>query len=480
MATIALSSNTQFSEIDVLYQVQKAQGPAVAASTAKERIRKLKRLEKVLMAHRTHIQEALFADFRKPDSETDLIEIFPLLVEIKHTCRRLRQWMRPRSVDTPWPLLGTSSQIRYEAKGAVLVISPWNFPFQLALSPMISAVAAGNTVILKPSEYTPNTTAIMRKVLKEVFPENEVAVVEGDHVVAQHLLTLKFDHIFFTGSPEVGKLVMKAAAEHLSAVTLELGGKSPVIIDETADVEAAARRIIAGKLSNCGQICVAPDYALVHESRQADFIKAFVKYSESMYGATDEDRINGNYTRIISNRHTTRLKALLDDALQKGATVVYSGGKVQEAENYFPPMLLTGVTADMQMDSEEIFGPILPIYPFAELHEAIRFVNNKEKPLALYIFSKSRRHVEQILNETSSGGVTVNDIALHFYNYELPFGGVNHSGLGKSHGEFSFQEFSNAKAVLRQWAPVSGAELIMYPPFTALKKQLVTWLMKYI
>ncbi|MFM9949832.1 MAG: aldehyde dehydrogenase family protein [Saprospiraceae bacterium] len=479
MTTFLQSTNTVFSDLENVFNAQQAQVPALAASTAKERIRKLKHLGGVLMAHRTAIQEALFADFHKPAMETDVIEIFPLIVEIKHTSRRLHQWMRPKAVDTPFPLLGSSSQIRYEPKGAVLIIAPWTFPLQLAMEPLISAVAAGNAVIVKPSEFTPHTSAIMKKMLLEVFPENEVAVVDGDASVAQQLLTLKFDHIFFTGSPEVGKLVMKAAAEHLTSVTLELGGKSPVIIDESADIEAAARRVVAGKLSNCGQICVAPDYALVHESRKADFLAACAKYINAMYGATDEARITGDYTRIVNSRHTARLKGLLEDALQKGAVSAYPGGQIHEDKNYFPPVLLTNVTPNMRVANEEIFGPILPVHTFSKLDEAIQYVNKKEKPLALYIFSGSRRNVNRILNEISAGGVTINDVATHFYNFNLPFGGVNNSGMGKGHGEFAFHEFSNAKAVLRQWAPISGAEM-MYPPFNSRKQRLVSWLMKYL
>jgi len=479
MATFLQSTNTPISDLENIFKMQQDQAPVLVVSTANERIRKLKRLGRVLMAHRTAIQEAIFADFHKPAMETDVIEILPLMVEIKHTSRRLHHWMRPRAVDTPLPLLGSSSQIRYEPKGAVLIIAPWNFPLQLALTPVISAVAAGNTVIVKPSEFTPHTSALMKKMLLEVFPENEVAVVEGDAGVAQHLLSLKFDHIFFTGSPEVGKLVMKAAAEHLTSVTLELGGKSPVIVDETADVEAAARRVVAGKLSNCGQICVAPDYALVHESKQAAFLAACAKYINAMYGATDEARIAGDYTRIVNSRHTARLKGLLEDALQKGAVSEYPGGQIQEEQNYFPPVLLTNVTPDMRVANEEIFGPILPIHTFSRLNEVIQYINNKEKPLALYIFSGSRRNIGRILNETSAGGVTINDVGTHFYNFNLPFGGVNNSGMGKAHGEFAFLEFSNAKAVLRQWAPISGAEM-MYPPFNARKSRLVGWLMKYL
>ncbi|NUN99405.1 MAG: aldehyde dehydrogenase family protein [Saprospiraceae bacterium] len=479
MATFLQSPNAAFSDIETIFKAQQEQIASLAATTASDRIRKLKRLAGLLWNQRTAIQEALFADFHKPATESDIIEIFPLLVEIKHTTRRLHQWMRPKAVDTPWPLLGTSSHIRYEPKGAVLIISPWNFPFQLAMEPLISAVAAGNAVVVKPSEFTPHTAAVMKKLLLEVFPENEVAVVEGDATIAQYLLSLKFDHIFFTGSPQVGKLVMKAAAEHLSSVTLELGGKSPVIIDESANIEAAARRVVAGKLSNCGQICVAPDYAFVHESKQADFLTACAKYINTMYGATDEARISGDYTRIINNQHTSRLKALLEDALQKGARSAYPGGQVQENINYFPPVLLTGVTSDMRVAAEEIFGPILPVYTFSKLEEVIQYINKKEKPLALYIFSDSKRNVEQVLKQTSSGGVTINDIAIHFYNYHLPFGGVNNSGIGKGHGEFAFHEFSNAKAVLRQWTPISGAEML-YPPFTSVKKKIVSWLMKWV
>jgi len=477
MTTSPPVPDISFASIDAIFTAQQANRHQVAATTASERIAKLKRLKESLVAHRENFQKAVFDDFKKPAPELDLIEIYPLLQEIKHVSKRLRRWMRPKRVSTPLPLLGTSSHIQYEPKGVALIISPWNFPLQLSLSPLISAIAAGNTAILKPSEFTPHTSAALKKMLLEIFPENEVAVVEGGPEVAQHLLTLKFDHIFFTGSPQVGKLVMKAAAEHLTSVTLELGGKSPVIIDQDADIEAAARRIAAGKLSNCGQICVAPDYALVHESNQTAFVEAYAKNVEQMYGATDEARLQGDYTRIVNAQHTARLKDLLEDAVQKGATVLY-GGSMSEGDHYFSPTVLGNVKANMRVASEEIFGPILPILTFSKLEEAIAIINEKEKPLAMYIFSSSKNAIRQVLHQTSAGGVTINDVGMHFYNYHLPFGGVNHSGIGKGHGEFAFQEFSNAKAVLKQWSPKPAIEM-MYPPFTSRTKKIIEWVLKY-
>lgn len=477
MPALQQSPNTSFAEIKDVFEKQRNNCCNLASIVPKDRIKKLKRLRDALIAHRQDFRDALFADYRKPASEFDLIELYVILTEIKHTIRNLQKWTHKQRVGTPVALLGTSSYIQYEPKGLTLVIAPWNFPVQLSICPLVSSVAAGNAVMLKPSELTPNTSSLVKKVLQEIFPEEEVAVIGGDAEISAYLLSLKFNHIFFTGSPSVGKIVMKAAAEHLASVTLELGGKSPAVIDDTAPIETAARRIAAGKLTNCGQVCLAPDYVFVHRSRKTEFIAAYKKQVEKMYGKNDDERLSGDYTRIVNGNHLLRLKKYLEDAVLKGASIEL-GGTIIDSENYFSPTVLTNLREDMLVTREEIFGPILLVYSYADLTEVIQFINAKEKPLALYIFSASRKNIDLLLGKISAGGVTVNDVALHFYNHNLPFGGVNNSGIGKGHGEWAFREFSNAKAVLTQWSPFPVIEK-MYPPFTEGTKKLIDLTLKW-
>ena len=477
MPAIKQSANTSLTDIKRSFDKQRNNLSHLAAITPAERINKLKRLRDTIIAHRQDFRDALFADYRKPAPEVDLTETYVILTEIKQAINNLRSWTRKHKVRTPFALFGTSSYIQYEPKGLTLVIAPWNFPIQLSVCPLVSSVAAGNAVMLKPSELTPHASSLLKHMLAEVFPENEVAVIEGDAAISAYLLSLKFDHVFFTGSPSVGKAVMKAAAEHLASVTLELGGKSPVIVDDTANIETAARRIAAGKLYNCGQLCLAPDYVFVHQSRRTEFLTAYKQQVETMYGNRDEAPLSGDYGRIVNSKHLLRLKTYLEDAVQKGASVEL-GGTVVESENYFSPTVLTNLTEDMLVAREEIFGPILLVYAYAALTDVIQHINSKDKPLALYIFSTSQDNINVILEKTSAGGVTVNDVALHFYNHNLPFGGVNHSGIGKGHGEWAFREFSNAKGVLTQWSPVPVNEM-MYPPFTRGTKKLIDFTLKW-
>ncbi|TAL62336.1 MAG: aldehyde dehydrogenase family protein [Bacteroidetes bacterium] len=471
------SSNISFTEIKNVFDKQQNNLHRLIAITATDRIKKLKRLRETILSHQQDFRDAMFADYRKPAPEVDLIEIYVILTEIKQAIKNLYRWTGKQKVKTPFSLFGTSSYIQYEPKGLTLVIAPWNFPIQLSICPLVSSIAAGNAVILKPSEFTPQTSSLIKKVLFEVFPENEVAVIEGNAEVATYLLSLKFNHIFFTGSSSVGKIVMKAAAEHLASVTLELGGKSPVIVDDTADIETAARRIASGKLTNCGQVCLAPDYAFVHQSKKVDFLSAYEKQVKKMYGGSDQALLSGDYTRIVNSNHLLRLKRYLDDAVQKGANIEL-GGVIIDFENYFSPTVLTNLKEDMLVAQEEIFGPILLVYTYTDLTEVIRHINSKEKPLALYIFSASKRTINLLLGKISAGGVTVNDIAIHFYNHNLPFGGVNNSGIGKGHGEWAFREFSNAKGVLTQWSPIPIIEM-MYPPFTKGTKKLIDFTLKW-
>ena len=457
-------------EINRLFEGQRQNRHRVAATTAKDRRDKIKRLEDALLTRRDEIRAAMFADFRKPPAEVDLSEIFPVAIEARHAAAHIHEWMRPQRVETPLALLGSASRIVYEPKGVVLIISPWNFPFNLSLGPLVPAIAAGNCVILKPSEMTPHASATMKRILADLFEENEVAVVEGDARTAEALLRKKFDHIFFTGSPAVGKIVMKAAAEHLASVTLELGGKSPVIVDRTADLDEAAKKIAWGKFINSGQVCIAPDYLLVDESVRAPFTEKL----RAAMTAMDSDGAAG---WIVNDRHAARLKRLYDNAIAGGAEAITSNAFGEDARR-IRPALLANVRPDSPVMQEEIFGPLLPMMTYATLDEAIAFVNEREKPLVSYIFSRKRRVVDAFLARTTAGATVVNHTLIHFYQLNLPFGGTGQSGMGKGHGFFGFQSFSNARGVLDQRTRFSPIEL-MFPPYTRLKQKLIDLTLKY-
>jgi aldehyde dehydrogenase (NAD+) len=466
-------------EIARVFALQQANRARVRHTSAAERIAKLKRLRDAIIAHRPALYQALLADFRKAPTETDLTEVMPVLVEIQHTIRHLKAWMHPAKVATPLLFAGTRGEIRYEPKGVVLIISPWNFPINLTLGPLIAAIAAGNCAILKPSEYTPHTSSELKALLAGVFPPEEVALFEGDHRVAQALLKHPFDHVFFTGSPQVGKLVMKAAAEHLASVTLELGGKSPVIVDETADVPAAAKKIAIGKFVNSGQICIAPDYLLVHERVHDALVAALVENVKAMYGATEAVRAaTPDYARMIDARHQERVQRLYESALRGGAQAPL-GGRARPDDCYIAPTLLTNVPPDSAIMQEEIFGPVLPILPFAALDEALGVINSKPKPLTIYIFSGDKANVERILQHTTAGTTLVNDTLVHFIDPELPFGGVNHSGIGKAHGHHGFLAFSNERPVLTQRLKKPPVQLL-FPPYTKKVNVLRDLFFKYL
>jgi aldehyde dehydrogenase (NAD+) len=469
------SINTEAIEIKRIFDIQAKHKSILKKSTASERIAKLNKMKKAIFSMRSEIQDAIYKDFKKPAEEVDLTELFPIVTEIKHIVAHLERWMEPEEVDTPLSMIGSSSYILREPKGTCLVISPWNYPFQLAISPVLMCVATGNTCIVKPSEFTHHTTDIITKYLKTIFDEKEVAVVTGDASVSQELFQLKFDHIHFTGSPAVGKIVMKEASKFLTSVTLELGGKSPAIVDETANMNEASNKIGWGKCINVGQTCIAPDYVLVHESKKTEFVNALKQQIDNAFGK--EMSNSKDMGRIVNNRHFTRLKSLLDDAIQKGANVEY-GGVSKEDENYFTPTLLTNVSEDSRVLQEEIFGPILPIISYKTIDEALQYINDREKPLALYIFSGKNKNAQYILDNTSAGGTCVNDTLTHIAQPNLPFGGVNNSGIGKSHGVFGFREFSNERAVLKQHLK-KGTLQLLYPPYTGFVKRMIDITLKY-
>jgi aldehyde dehydrogenase (NAD+) len=461
-------------EIMKVFQAQKANTQNLANSNVRERKTKLQNILDWTFAHEKDIGEALYNDFKKNPSETNIGEILGVVGEVKHLMKHLNSWMKPQSVPTPMNMIGTSAHIRFEPKGVCLIISPWNYPFNLSIKPLAQAIAAGNTVMLKPSEMTPNTSALIKKMLSELFNENEVFVIEGDYNVSQTLLEQPFNHIFFTGSPNVGKIVMSAAAKNLTSVTLELGGKSPCIVDETANIKKSAEKIAWGKFINNGQTCVAPDYVLVHKSVEDEFVDAMKSSISEMYG--NDAQKSADYCRIVNNRHFIRLDNLLKEAVEKGANVS-AGGQTDSSENYVAPTLLTDVDDSMKIMNEEIFGPILPIVSYTTKEEAITHIKNREKPLAMYINSRKESNIKYFLDNSSAGGTVINDCVIHYGHTEIPFGGVNNSGIGKSGGIWGFTEFSNQRAVMRQ---KFGTFKMIYPPYTPSVAKLIRFFVKWM
>jgi aldehyde dehydrogenase (NAD+) len=472
-ASTIISDKLSLANIDQIYALQQQNIMQLRQESVSKRKKTLRKLLSAMYDYREEIRNAIYKDCKRNPSEVDMTEIYPVIAELKHAIKELHRWLQPHKVKTPLALAGSSSKLLYEPKGHVLIISPWNFPVNLTLGPLVSALAAGNAVLLKPSEFSPNTSRVLKKIIEDCFESNHVALVEGDVELAQHLLSKKFDHIFFTGSPAVGKIVMKAASEHLASVTLELGGKSPTIVDESADINKAAKRIIWGKFANNGQICIAPDYVLVHESKKKELIERLGYYIKAFYSDPEKE---ASYSRIINQKHFKRLKAYLEDAVASGGEVAV-GGKIDGNDNYIAPTLITNIKGGSMIMEEEIFGPLLPILSFSNLDELLRIINSKEKPLALYIFSRNQKNIDYVIHNTMAGATCINHNAVHFYNTHLPFGGVNNSGIGKSHGFAGFSEFSNARAVFRQHVP-NALELLV-PPYNSFKQKLIDLTLKY-
>jgi aldehyde dehydrogenase (NAD+) len=465
-------------QIDKVFDLQKNHSLILRSSTVEERIGLIRNLHDWILGHRDDIKKAMYADYRKPYTETDITEIYPVLSEAKHTIKNLKSWMKPKKVPTPVTFLGTKAHIQYEPKGSSLIIAPWNYPFNLAICPLVSALSAGCTVMIKPSEMTPHTSALIKEMIGELFNENIVSVIEGGLEASQQLLAKPFDHIFFTGSPMVGKIVMRSASEHLGSVTLELGGKSPVIIEQDADLRDAARKIASTKFINCGQTCVAPDFVLVPRSLRDEFVQNLNEAIDTLYVSEGQGVENSaDYGRIVNERHFNRLTDLVENSVRQGATLAKGGKKIPE-ENFLEPTILTMVKDSMSVMEDEIFGPILPVMDYEKIDDAIKFVNKMPKPLALYAFSKSDKKLGYIFKKTSSGGAVANDCVLHFIHPELPFGGVNNSGIGKSHGHFGFLEFSNQKSVLKQRVGFT-AVTPLFPPYNKTKEVLIDGLLKW-
>lgn len=463
-------------KINLLFQAQASTALQLRQSTAKQRIEKIKRLKTAVLAHRAEIIQAGFEDFSKPATEVELTEILPIIAEANEAIRHLNTWMKKQRV---WPsrmMLGTRGYIQFEPKGRCLIISPWNYPFNLTFGPLISAIAAGNTAMIKPSEITPHASALMEKIVQQCFHEDEVALFQGQVEISQSLLALPFDHIFFTGSPNVGKVVMAAAAKHLSSVTLELGGKSPTIIDESADLRLAAQTTLWAKFTNNGQTCIAPDHIYVHQKVKTAFLEECQKILVASYGQEQDQMNSPDLARVCNSRHLDRLEFLLDDAIQRGATVI-SGGQVKPELRYIAPTLLDNIPDDAAIMQEEIFGPLLPIIPFESIDEVIKRINAAPKPLALYIWGRDSNNIDKVMQQTSSGGACINHAVVQFIHGNLPFGGVNNSGMGNSHGYYGFMAFSHSRAVVRNVVMLAK---IFFPPYRGFTRKLINFFMKMV
>jgi aldehyde dehydrogenase (NAD+) len=437
-------------ELARVFELQRAHQWDVKASTAAERKAKLAKLKAAVEARADEIVAAVREDTRKPEGEIRVTEVLNVLGNIQLNIDSLEEWMTPTEV-TPSKNPNDRAMIVPEARGVCLILGPWNFPLGLTLGPLAAAVAAGNCCMVKLTDLCPATARVAGKIVRDVFGENEVALFEGDVDVAQALLELPFNHIFFTGSTRVGKIVMAAAAKHLATVTLELGGKSPVIIDEGADIEAIGAALAGAKQFNGGQACICPDYVFVREEDQGRLVEAFrANVETNLYegGRIRKESI----AQIVNAGNFARVKGLFDDAVAQGATVA-AGGDLEEEDLTVHPTMLTGVTPQMKILQEEIFAPMLPVMTYGNLDQVIEYIEERDKPLALYVFSNNEANVQKVLDRTSSGGVTVNGVFSHYLENRLPFGGVNGSGMGSYHGHFGFKAFSHERAVYMHREP---------------------------
>ena len=437
-------------DIQRVFQLQKKQQKALRASTAEQRIEKLQRFLDSVIAHEEEIIEAIRKDVRKPYHEVKKAEIEGTKKAIRDNMNNLEQWMAPKEVGSSLSP-DANGILMYEPKGMTLILGPWNYPFMLTMAPLAASLAAGNSAIVKLSDFTMNTSNIAAKVIRDAFDEKEVAIFEGEVEVATELLDQPFDHIFFTGSTNVGKIVMTAAAKHLASVTLELGGKSPTIIDSEYDLMDAAKKIAVGKFVNAGQTCIAPDYLFIKKDVQDRFAGMLQTIVNAGFMEDDHNPDRSKFTQIVNDRNFNRVKDLFDDAIEKGAEVVF-GGVFDASDRTISPTVLKNVTPDMKIMQEEIFAPILPMMNYENIDEVIDYVNDRDKPLALYVFSHNQDLIDNVLQHTTSGNAAINDVVVHFSDVNLPFGGVNTSGIGSYHGVYRFKEFSHEKGIFIQAA----------------------------
>lgn len=450
--------------METVFNKQKQFFNANQTKTYEFRIGQLKKLKSAIKQHEDEITKALFDDLHKSSVEAYTTEIGFVLNSIEFAMKHLKKWMKPKKVKTPLFLFGTKSFIIQEPLGVICIIGPYNYPFQLVIEPLIGAIASGNTAIIKPSEYTAKTEAVITKMINQTFDENYIKVITGAKEVTSKLLDLKFDHIFFTGSATVGQIVYEKASKQLIPVTLELGGKSPTIVDKTANLKIAAKRIMFGKLINAGQTCVAPDYIYVEKEVHDELITLFKEEIKNFYPDYKA------FGRIINDRHFQRLKGLINQ------DKVVFGNKLDEKSKFISPTILDNITWEDKVMHEEIFGPILPILIYEELDEVIKIIKQKEKPLALYMFSNHKKEIDKVFNELSFGSGGINDAVMQVTNPNLPFGGTGMSGMGSYHGYTSFQLFSNQKTYTHKTTKFDIK--LAYPPYTKKQEKIIKRFMK--
>ena len=448
-------------EENIIAQHLDSQRAFFASSETKDvafRLQQLSKLKRVVVEYQEKIQHALWDDLHKSPEEAYLTEISIVLSEIDNHIKHLKKWAKPKRVSTPLYLRPSSSKILYEPLGVALIVSPWNYPFQLLFNPLIGAISAGCCAILKPSPDTPSVAKLMDEMIAKTFPVNYITLAQGGKETNTHLFKQRFDLIFFTGSPKVGKVVMKSAAQHLTPVVLELGGKSPCIVDKDANLDIAAKRIVFGKFINAGQTCIAPDYLFAHSSIKDELLNKIEFHIKQMYG--NDIKESRFYPCIVNTEAMSRLAGLLDEG------TIYSGGEVDYKKRYIAPTIIDDVQQEHKIMQQEIFGPILPVMTFDIISEALTYINKNEKPLAFYYFGSNNK-AKDILRSSTSGGACINDTIMHVANHHLPFGGVGNSGMGSYHGYRSFLAFSNQRAVV--FSPTWIDIPLKYPPFKHFK-----------
>ena len=468
----------EVSSLRSVFERLAARAPALREAGAAQRVEKLKKLLKATMEARPAILAAAKKELRLTDVDIDA-QLLMVKSECEFICRNLETWMRRETVPGTLMTVGKTCYVQYEPKGVVLNLATWNAPIAIGFVPLMGAMAAGNACLLKPSELAPHSAQVLADIVRAALPEDEFAVVQGGAEVAQELLTLPFNHIFYIGGHAVGRLVMRAAAEHFASVTLEMGGKNPTIVDKSAELESAARKIAWGRVANCGQVCLAPDYALVHESVFRPFVDALGRALNAQYNADGTGFDKSAYLpRIVNARHFQRIKGLLDDAVAKGAKIE-CGGQTNGDDLFIAPTILSNVKPEMRIMQEEIFGPIICVLPFARREDVVREIGTRPKPLGLYIFATDRAEIDWYLNHTTSGSSVVNhNLIQSGTNPHLPFGGSNASGIGRLGGRFSFLDCSNQRAVVEDGPSLPGVDPnMMFPPYSKKYQDSIAWML---
>ena len=459
-------------KINNVFDLQSNNISNIRSTSAKERIQKIELIVDWIYSNKNLIKDSLVSDLSKPELETNITEIWVTIDLAKDVVRNLKRWMRRKRVPNSLSVLFSKSYIEYYSKGTCLVIAPWNYPFQLCIVPLIYSIASGNCTIIKPSEITPSTSKLVYQMIDELFNENEIAVVEGGKDEAKLLLEKPFNHIFFTGSDKVGEKVVEASSKHLSTFTLELGGKSPVFVDKGYNLDKVVNRLMAAKFVNLGQSCIAPDYLIIHEDDYELFINKFKDKIDSAYGSDISEKLSSDsLARIVNDVHFDRLASIVDS---NSDSIVF-GGEVDRESRFISPTVLDGSKLGEDLSCSEIFGPILPVFRYSGEVDFNKYIYDTGNPLGVYIFSNSKTFINNIKNQTSSGAVCVNDIAVQFLNHNLPFGGVMRSGTGRYHGYSGFKEFSNQRSIIYQ-SKINFLSVIS-PPYTSKIKKIVEFLL---